>query len=166
MFIRKKDFDHIRHMATKTCMELQRVEVELEEEKRARALAQAMAEGYANMTMKITTCIIVTIIIAFAWYLGDLASDYREGIRLVAQGEYEEAAEIFEKLGDYKDSEVLADYCRVMAEYDSFDYASVFRTYHDLQDINVDNEAIALEVATNRAEIDALYVHVGGVLYG
>ena len=52
MFIKKKTFDHIRHMATKTYIELQRVEMELEEEKRARALAQAMAEGYANMTMK------------------------------------------------------------------------------------------------------------------
>ena len=97
----------------------------------------------------------------FVWSLVSEASDYREGVRLVAAGEYEAAYEIFEKLDGYQDSEVLGRYCDVMAEYDSFDYASVFRTYHNLQDIDVDNEALEVNIAAARAEIAALYIHCG-----
>lgn len=102
----------------------------------------------------------------FVWSLVSEASDYREGVRLVAAGEYEKAGEIFTELDGYQDSDVLRAYCEVMAEYDSYNYASVVRTYHDLQNIDVDNDALTLTVTAKRAEINALYVHVGGVLYG
>ena len=111
--------------------------------------------------LKITSLIIVAIIIAFVWYLGDLAADYREGVRLVAVGEYEAACKIFAEHDWYQDSEVLKEYCEVMAKYDAFDYASVFRTYHNLQDIDVDNEALEVNGAAARAEIAALYIHCG-----
>lgn len=99
-------------------------------------------------------------------YLAGLASDYREGIRFVASGEYEKACEVFIGLDGYRDSEVLAEYCAVMAEYDSFDYASVCRSYHRLKALDIDNEDLSVEVAKTNAEIEALYIHVGGVLYG
>jgi hypothetical protein len=90
-----------------------------------------------------------------------LASDYSEGVRLVASGEYEAACEIFIELDGYQDSEILAEYCAVMAEYDAYDYASVFRSYNDLKELEIDNEELAVEVASRRAEISALYVHCG-----
>ncbi len=80
---------------------------------------------------------------------------------MVASGEYEAACEIFTELEGYQDSEILAEYCAVMAEYDSYDYASVFRSYNELKDIEIDNERLAVEVAAKRAEISALYVHCG-----
>lgn len=94
------------------------------------------------------------------------ASDYREGIRLVASGEYEKACEIFTGLDGYRDSEVLAEYCAVMAEYDSFDYASVCRSYHRLKALDINNEYLIVETVKTRTEIEALYIHVGGMLYG
>ena len=102
----------------------------------------------------------------FVCYLADLALDYREGIRLVAAGEYEKACEIFIGLDGYRDSEVLAEYCRVMADYDAYDYASVCRSYHRLKALDIDNEDLEVETIKSRTEIEALYIHVGGVLYG
>ena len=90
-----------------------------------------------------------------------LASDYRSAIRAVTAGNYEEAREIFIELDGYQDSEILAEYCAVMAEYDAYDYASVFRSYYDLKELEIDNEYLEVEVASRRAEISALYVHCG-----
>ena len=100
------------------------------------------------------------------WYLAGLASDYREGVRLVAAGEYERAGEIFTELDGYQDSEVLAEYCRIMADYDAYDYASVCRSYHALKEVNVDNEDLEVETARAMSEIHAIYVYVGGAMYG
>ena len=113
--------------------------------------------------MKITFVLAVVIIIQFVCYLAGCAADYREGVRLVAAGEYEKAGEIFAELDGYQDSEVLVEYCAVMAEYNAFDYTSVFRTYHDLKEIEIDNEYLEVEIACNRAEVSALYMHCGEV---
>ena len=97
----------------------------------------------------------------FVWSLVSEASDYRSGIRAVTAGEYETACEIFTELDGYRDSEVLREYCKIMAEYDAYDYPSVFRTYNDLNDIKIDNDKLEVEVACSRAEIKALYYHCG-----
>lgn len=109
-------------------------------------------------------CIVITVI--FVWSLVSDALDYREGVRLVASGEYEAACEIFTELEGYQDSEVLREYCKVMAEYDASDYASVVRCYHALKSVNIDNEALEVETARAMSEIHAIYVYVGGVMYG
>ena len=93
------------------------------------------------------------------WSLVSEASDYREGVRLVALGEYEKAGEIFTGLDGYQDSEVLRAYCKVMAGYDAYSYSSVFRCYHELKGLEINNEELILEVTAKRAEISALYVH-------
>ena len=103
----------------------------------------------------------VLICVMFTCYLVGHALDYRSGIRAVTASNYEEAREIFIELDGYQDSEILAEYCAVMAEYDAYDYASVFRSYNDLKELEIDNEYLAVEVAAKRAEISALYVHCG-----
>lgn len=105
--------------------------------------------------------VIALLVVWFVCYLCGLQRDYSEGVQLVALGEYDAAYMIFTELGGYQDSEVLAEYCAVMAEYDAFDYASVFRSYNSLRDIVINNEELEVEVAAARAEISALYVHCG-----
>ena len=114
-----------------------------------------------KVIFKITAVVIALLVVWFVCYLCGLQRDYSEGISLVTQGEYERAYEIFVSLDGYQDAEVLAEYCAVMAEYDAFDYASVFRSYHNLNGIEIDNAELEVEVAAARAEISALYVHCG-----
>ena len=103
--------------------------------------------------------VIVLLIVWFVCYLSGMQRDYSSGIKAVTAGEYEEACEIFTGLDGYRDSEILAEYCAVMAEYDAYDYASVFRSYYDLKELDIDNEYLEVEVAAKRAEIAALYIH-------
>ncbi len=112
-------------------------------------------------SLKITLILSTVITVVFVCYLLALAKDYRRGICEVTEGNYEAAFVIFTNLDGYQDSEVLAEYCRVMAEYDSDNYPSVFRSYHLLKDLEIDNEDLAVEIASSRAEIKALYLHCG-----
>ena len=101
------------------------------------------------------------MMLLFAVHLIGLSGKYHEAVRNVANGEYETALTEFEELDGYQDSEVLAEYCRVMAEYDADNYPSVFRSYHRLNDLTIDNDDLAVEIASTRAEINALYIHCG-----
>lgn len=135
--------------------------------KKSNIIKICMKERKEKMKIeRITAILCIAITVTFVWSLVSEASDYREGVRLVALGEYEKAGEIFTELEGYRDSEVLCEYCKVMAEYDASDYASVVRCYHALKAVNVDNEALEVETARAMSEIHAIYVYVGGVMYG
>ena len=119
------------------------------------------AECGVRNYIKIICWVMVALCVLFAIQLISDSRRYHGAVRAVAAGEYERAGKIFIGLDGYRDSEVLAEYCAVMAEYDAYDYASVFRSYNDLKELEIDNEELAVEVASRRAEISALYVHCG-----
>ena len=108
-------------------------------------------------SLKRTLVLCVIIVVVFVCYLAGRASDYSCGIRETASGNYESAREIFTELDGWQDSEVLAEYCRVMAEYDAYDYASVFRSYNALKALDIDNEKLAIEVVRTQTEIAVRY---------
>lgn len=108
----------------------------------------------------------MAITVVFVCYLLALAKDYRRGICEVTEGNYEAAFVIFTNLDGYQDSEVLAEYCRVMAEYDGNDYASVCRSYHSLKALSMDNEALEVNVTRAETEIKVRYEVMGEMIYG
>lgn len=105
------------------------------------------------MKRKISLLLILALmLVAFAGCGGETAAvseeeeRYEEAEELMEDGSYQEAAEIFEDLGDYEDSEELAQECKYLyagSLMEAGDYAAAIEIYTELEDYEDSEEKLA-----------------------
>ena len=104
--------------------------------------------------------IIYSVIILTLIFSAGLIKDYAvytDATNDIKNGEYLSAAASFERLDGYKDSEILKEYCEIMSEYDSEDFASIYHCYRGLSSLKLDNRSLSDVFAKTTTEVETLY---------
>ena len=104
--------------------------------------------------------IIYSVIILTLIFSAGLIKDYAvytDATADIKNGEYLRAAASFERLGGYKDSEILKEYCEIMSEYDSEDFTSVYHCYRGLSDLDLNNRSLNDVFVNTTTEVETLY---------
>ena len=104
--------------------------------------------------------IIYSVIILTLIFSAGLIKDYAvytDATADIKNGEYLRAAASFERLGGYKDSEILKEYCEIMSEYDSEDFTSVYHCYRGLSDLDLNNRSLNDVFVKTTTEVETLY---------
>lgn len=109
---------------------------------------------------KLLIYILVAIGVIFAVQLLWDCINYGDAARDIKNGDYAEALVTLEKLEGFRDSEKLRSYCEIMCDYDPENFVSVYHCYRDLKGMEEpENDALALEIAKTRVEVETLYKH-------
>lgn len=93
----------------------------------------------------------------------DKAAGYKRAVQTFADGEYEEAAERFERLGDYEQAQTYAAYARGLSYYERGEYVEAEPYFEPVQDFMYGRDrynychAYVLETQGAFAEAAALY---------
>lgn len=121
--------------------------------------------------MKKATALIIFLIIAAtavicALSISNTVGDsvrYEKAASLLERHDYESAAEEFEKLGVYRDSEVLCKYARLRAAFDAESDSCIYRSYSLIK--NIDREykgtRFVSDISGDSALISDLYRTLG-----
>lgn len=87
-----------------------------------------------RMKMKKTVILLATVLLAVS-LAGCKSSDYTEAMSMYEEGQYEQAVELFESLGDYKDSQDMILACKyeeAKSLLESADYEAAKNIFSDL----------------------------------
>lgn len=111
--------------------------------------------------------ILCVISAVFIFQLTSNMINYSKASAYIDKGDYAKASAMFGKLDGYRDSEVLKEYCDIMAEYDSSSFSSVYHSYRGLMNISdkLDDSSLTNQFTKNITEIETLYNHYNLVLY-
>lgn len=113
----------------------------------------------------ITVLFLITIV-----FVGQLVSNtlgYISAADYIEEGNYAEASVKLEKLGGFRDSETLKEYCDIMSEYDSASFTSVYHSYRGLKNISseLDNPRLSTEFLKTMTEVETIYNNYNVLLY-
>ena len=129
-----------------------------------------------GLRLKALTGALMAGLLSVTLLTGCDADEYKRGQELLQAGSYEEASQVFEALGDYKDSAQMAEQCKTeqardlynQAEklYGSEDYEGAMNLYHQVQELGgygaVDRMIAACEKAINRRDFASVYGAIDG----
>lgn len=120
--------------------------------------------------MTIERKIIIVIALIAAVFVFSLLCDiinYAHATSYIKEGNYTKAAQKLEKADGYRDSEVLLKYCRIMEEYDSNDFKSIYHSYRQLDEIDdeLNNSSLSEEFIKTTTEVKALYNNYNVLLF-
>ena len=99
-----------------------------------------------SLKKRIAILLVITIVISFALTGCGKGGNYKKATSLFDDGKYQEAAEIFVKLGDYEDSAEMANKCRYEAAkalFDAGSYEEARSAFSDLGEYEKSQEYLA-----------------------
>lgn len=113
----------------------------------------------------LSTIIIISALVALQMLTDTV--NYYKATSYIAEGNYAEAGERFDKLEGFRDSETLKEYCDIMTEYDSRDFTSIYHSYRGLMNISdkLDNHRLSDHFIKTLTEIETLYNNYDLLLY-
>lgn len=75
---------------------------------------------------------------------GCKSGDYKQAQKFYDDGDYQSAYEIFEELGDYKDSEILADECLKEAAHELYECSDYYGAYECYKKLGYDKDCAVM----------------------
>ena len=134
----------------------ERVRLNAEKEERERIAAEEKAKKKKKIGIISAVAAVAIIIgVGVTTYVIIPSVKYNNAVALMESGSYDEATEVFENLGDYKDSRTMSLYNKALSLLESGSYDDAIKVFTDLSDCS-DSKEKAIEVLKKTFAVGAV----------